>query len=111
MSHLRRSMNELFELRDGLMSDFEAARAAKKIEKRRGKNPVGDFGKGVVFNIFSFYTENWGRFPFLTIIFFKWVETKPPTLFLYHPVSESDWVDHVLKVGFCHHTQVGSIQP
>ena len=57
-------MNELFELRDGLMSDFEAARAAKKIEKRRGKNPVGDFGKGVVLNTFSFYTENWGRFPF-----------------------------------------------
>ena len=27
----------LFEPRDGLMSDFEAARAAKKIEKRRGK--------------------------------------------------------------------------
>ena len=56
----------LFELRDGLMSDFEAARAAKKIEKRRGKQ--------------------------IQVI----LES------LYLPVSQNDWVDHVLKVSFCH---------
>ena len=70
------SMNELFELRDGLMSNFEAARAAKKIEKRRGKKILLVIleSPGWWFQIvLEFSPLNLGKIPILTIIFFKWV--------------------------------------